>query len=180
MLKKVLKQIDPDTRISHYHYSDSQHISAAYISRVLKKPALPLKNFIIISVTCRHQPYVCNDADLVNNFYTIPIYESSDKDTELSRLGYLLDYLSLEDDLRPVRYKFHTYPVHASKDAVKELVETDEDILNLFKPRDKLNNSHHETIEVVDEDRSSIGDKSINTKDRMSKDASINNLLKGV
>ena len=97
---------------------------------------------------------------------------------ELNRLGYLLDYLSLEDDVRPVTLKFHTYPVEGAGNGIQEMVETDEDILNLFKPRDRISSQQEFFEKMDDEDRSS--NRSGQSRERNSKDPSMSNLLKGV
>lgn len=104
------------------------------------------------------------DARTEPNCHMVSLYETSEKDTELSSLSLQLEYLSVEEDVRPVRLKFHSYPVKVGGEGLEGLVETDEDIATLFGAKerlasridsayDEMNKSLHSAI---DKDRSSI------------------------
>lgn len=70
----------------------------------------------------------------------------------------MLEYLAVEDDVRPVKMKFHTYPVTAKGETLEGLVETDDDILALYNPKAKIQSMVDTEMEYTDkESKASLG-----------------------
>lgn len=89
----------------------------------------------------------------------MPVYETSEKDYELHTLSLMLEYLAVEDDVRPVKMKFHTYPVTSKGKTLEGLVETDDDILALYNPKAKIHSQLIETeIDLTDKESNSSVD----------------------
>lgn len=132
VVKKIRKVIDPEDRIENFINLESNiRLTAPLLTKGLKCTSFPYKSTVIVS------PYICYDQELRDNMYTIPIYEYAEKDSELRSLTLLFEYLAVEEDIRPLRLRLHSYPTGRSNTITEGLVETDNDIMNMFYPKKK-------------------------------------------
>lgn len=171
MVDKILETIEADNIPQRSLLpSDAQKLSSQFFAKVLREKNFPYQNCVVISVRCDYQPYICFEKDLYDNHYAVPVYETSEKDSELHTLALLLEYLALEDDIRPVLFKFHTYPVTFKGETMEGLVETDDDILALYNPKSQINS-------VLETDGDYFSDKEKESRSIIQKPISVNELI---
>jgi NLI interacting factor-like phosphatase len=154
VVRKIRKVIDPEDRIENFIYLDGNtRLTMANLMKAMKCATFPYKSTVIVS------PYICYDQEVKDNMYTIPIYEYAEKDSELRSLTLLFEYLAVEEDVRPLRLRLHSYPTGRSNTLNEGLVETDNDIMNMFYPKKKavLTGGTTENSFQTDENRSKSG-----------------------
>lgn len=142
---QIISRIDPESRIKRSYQADNPVVTEAFVTKVTRRSPTPLKTTLIIS------PYIPSEETLLQNHYSIPIYEKYSKDHELQVLVMLFEYLSMEEDIRPVKLKFHSYPVKGLTENEEVLVETDEDIYNLYRPKNMIDTPADTKRDVISE-----------------------------
>ena len=132
VVKRIMKAIDAESRITNFVHIDRDFkLTAAAIGKQVLKRSLQESSTVVVT------PLMHKD-DLEQNAYITSVFEMNPKDQELNNLMLMLEYLAIEDDVRPVKLKFHEYPVKVLNEYQDGVIETDDDILNMFMKRQKV------------------------------------------